>query len=98
MSKIKQVRFLCGVLFSQMLSYSSTCLYFTVNPDQTTLWDSGFLITVYSYRRSFCQRNIQSRIFANSPRQSLGRYAGFTTIASIDGADNVMILISRMMM
>ena len=33
---------------------------------------------------------IQSRIFVNSPRQSLGRYAGFTT--SVDSADTVMMM------
>ena len=33
---------------------------------------------------------IQSRIFVNSPRQSLGRYAGFTK--SIDSADTVMMM------
>ena len=33
---------------------------------------------------------IQSRIFVNSPRQSLGRYARFTT--SIDSADTVMMM------
>ena len=27
-------------------------LYFTVNPDQIAMWDSGFLIEVYS---SLCQ-------------------------------------------
>ena len=32
----------------------------------------------------------QSRIFVNSPRQSLGRYAGFTT--SVDSADTVIIV------
>ena len=33
---------------------------------------------------------IQLRIFVNSPRQSLGRYAGFTK--SIDSADTVMMM------
>ena len=32
----------------------------------------------------------QYRIFVNSPRQSLGRYASFTT--SIDSADTVMMM------
>ena len=32
----------------------------------------------------------QSRIFVNSPRQSLGRYACFTT--SVDSADTVMMM------
>ena len=39
---------------------------------------------------------IQSKIFENSPRRSLARYAGFTTIqtvASIDSAVTVMLFI-----
>ena len=32
----------------------------------------------------------QQRISVNSPRQSLGRYAGFTT--SVDSADTVMMI------
>ena len=34
---------------------------------------------------------VQSRIIVNSPRQSYGRYAGFTNIPSIDSADTVMM-------
>ena len=49
LAKIKQVRFLCGSLCSQMFGYF-ICLYFTVNPGRTAMWDSGFLIEVHSYR------------------------------------------------
>ena len=41
LAKIKQVRFLFGSLYSQMLGYF-ICFYFTVNPGQTAMWDSGF--------------------------------------------------------
>ena len=50
--KIKQVRFLCGSLCSQMLGYF-ICFYFTVNTGQTPMWDSGFFD-----QRAFCERNI----------------------------------------
>ena len=62
LAKIKQVRFLCGSLCSQMLG-CFICFYFTVNPGQTAKWDSGFFD-----QRTFCERNIQSRIFVTSPR------------------------------
>ena len=62
LAKIKHVRFLCGSLCSQMLGYF-ICFYFTVNTGQTPMWDSGFFD-----QRAFCERNIQWRIFVNSPR------------------------------
>ena len=64
-----------------MLGYF-ICVYFTVNSGQIAMWDSGFLIEVYSYRRAFTERKIslrllslfsiaiQSRIFVNYPRLS----------------------------
>ena len=51
-AKIKQVSFLYGSLCSQMLSYF-ICFYFTVNLGQTALWDSGFLMELYSFRATF---------------------------------------------
>ena len=100
--KIKQVRFLCGSLCSQMLGYF-ICFYFTVIPGQIAMWDSGFLIEVYNYRRAFSERKIslrlpwlfsiavQSRIFVNYPRLSQGTYASFTTTVSIDSSDTVIL-------
>ena len=41
LAKIKQVRFLFGSLCSQMLGYFIR-FYFTVNPGQTAMWDSGY--------------------------------------------------------
>ena len=55
--KIKQFTFLCGSLCSQMLGYF-TSFYFTVNPGQTAVCDSGFLIDIYSYRGAFYKRKI----------------------------------------
>ena len=49
--------FLCGSLCSQMLGYF-TSFYFTVNPGQTVVCDSGFLIDIYSYRGAFYKRKI----------------------------------------
>ena len=56
-AKIKQVSFLYGSVCSQMLSYF-ICFYFTVNLGQTALWDSGFLMELYSFRETFCERKI----------------------------------------
>ena len=86
-----------------MLRYF-VCFYFTVNPGQIAMWDSGFLMEVYgSYRRAFCQRKIfpnvlsiaiQSRIVVNScPRPDI---LALRPLASIDSADTVRRLISRM--
>ena len=86
-----------------MLRYF-VCFYFTVNPGQIAMWDSGFLMEVYSsYRRAFCQRKIfpnvlsiaiQSRILVNScPRPDI---LVLRPLASIDSADTVMRLVSRM--
>ena len=47
LAKIKQVRFLSESLRSPDVSYF-ICFYFTVNPGQIAIWDSGFLIEVYS--------------------------------------------------
>ena len=52
LAKIKQVRFLFGSLCSQMLSYF-ICFYFTVNPGQTAMWDSGFFIRGLKVWESF---------------------------------------------
>ena len=57
-ARIKQVRFLCLSLCSHMLGYFKISFYFTVNPGQTAIWDSGVLIEVYTYRRAFCKRKI----------------------------------------
>ena len=35
-------------------------LYFTVNPGQTAMWESGFLIEVYTWR-AFCGRKISPK-------------------------------------
>ena len=52
LAKIKQVRLLFGSLCSQMLSYF-ICFYFTVNPGQTAMWDSGFFIRGLKVWESF---------------------------------------------
>ena len=72
---------LCAVTCQAIL-----CFCFTVNQEQTALWDSAFLMAIYSIAELF------ARIFVNSLRRSQARYVGFTTIASIDSADTVGIL------
>ena len=85
--------FLCGSLCSDMLRYF-VCFYFTVNPGQIAMWDSGFLMEVYSsYRRAFCQRKIfpnvlsiaiQSRILVNScPRPDILVYTRETKTRTV---------------
>ena len=62
LARIEQIRFPCLSLCSHMLGYFKSCLYFTVNPGQTAMWDSGVLIEVYNYRSAFCKRKIPSLV------------------------------------
>ena len=77
-AKIKQVRFLCGSLCSQMLGYF-TCFYFTVNAGQTAMWDSVFLIDIYSYRRAFYKRKISPIVLYCDSIEDLCEFA-WTTV------------------
>ena len=46
--------------------------YFTVNPGQTAMWDSGFLMEGYTWR-AFCRREISPNVLER-PRPDMHQW------------------------